>query len=69
MPGLFLDHIRRGFSFSQAETPDETIRRIQNSEKDKNTDHIDLRNAYQQTRYGNKEVDNDTVKALKDAYL
>jgi hypothetical protein len=64
-----LDHIRRGFSFSQAETPDETIRRIQNSEKDKNTDHIDLRNAYQQTRYGNKEVDNDTVKALKDAYL
>lgn len=64
-----LDHIRRGFSFSQAETPEETIGRIQNSEKDKSTDHNALKNAYQQTRYGNKEVDDDTVKALKDAYL
>lgn len=64
-----LDHIRRGFNFSQADTPDETIGKIQNNEKEKTTDHSVLKNAYQQTRYGNKEVDDETVKSLKDAYL
>lgn len=64
-----LAHVRRGFTFSQADTPDETIGRIRACEKDKNADHSILRNAYQQTRYGNKEVDDDTVKTLKDVYL
>ncbi len=64
-----LDHMRKGFAFSQAETPGEIIDRIQNSEKDKRMDHDSLKNTYQQTRYGDKEVDDETVKTLKDAYL
>lgn len=64
-----IDHMRKGFSFSQAETPGETINRIQDCEKNKEMDHDNLRNAYQQSRYGNKEVDDETVKTLKDSYL
>ncbi|NLO40409.1 MAG: DUF4129 domain-containing protein [Ruminiclostridium sp.] len=64
-----LNRVRKGFSFSQSETPGETIDRIQEREKEQNADHNNLRNAYQQARYGNKAADDQTVEMLKDAYL
>jgi hypothetical protein len=64
-----LDRVRKGFNFNQSETPSETIDRIQGSGKDEKADHDSLRNAYQQARYGNTGADDETVKALKDAYL
>lgn len=64
-----LARVRKGFSFSQSETPGETIDRIQEREKEQNVDHENLRKAYQQARYGNKAADDETVKTLKDVYL
>ncbi len=63
-----LDSIRHGFKFIPSETPDETIQRIQNGEKGETRDHNMLRNAYHQARYARVEIDDETVKALKDAY-
>jgi hypothetical protein len=63
-----LDNIRKGFHFIPSETSDETIKRIQDSEKDEARDHNTLRSAYRQARYGEKPVEDDTVKSLKDIY-
>jgi hypothetical protein len=63
-----LDHVRKGFQFTPSETSDETIGRIQNSEKDEAGDHNLLRSAYRQARYGKKPVEDETVSALKDIY-
>lgn len=63
-----LDSIRRGFNFIPSETPDETIRRIQSGERGDKCDHDTLRNAYHQARYAAVEIDDETVKVLKDAY-
>ena len=58
--------IRKGYVFNVSETPDETIKRIEQMEKDGEKDHGSLRNTYRQARYGNKEIDDNTVKTLKD---
>lgn len=63
-----LESIRRGFRFMSSETADETIRRIQSWEKGEKGDHSTLRNAYHLARYGRAEIDDETVKTLKDAY-
>jgi hypothetical protein len=64
-----LGWIRKGYVFNVSETPDETIKRIEQMEKDGEKDHGSLRNTYRQARYGNKEIDDNTVKTLKDIYL
>lgn len=62
------DHIKKGFHFIPSETPDETIDRIQQRDKSDSSTYDDLRDTYKKVRYGDKQVDDGTVAALKDAY-
>ncbi len=64
-----LAHIRKGFSFSAADTPDETVARIEKWNRDDGKSHDAIREIYSNARYGEKEPDDETVKTLKDAYI
>lgn len=66
---FILNHIRRGFQYSPADTPDETVNRIRDMEKQDTTEHEDIRSAYTLVRYGQKEIQDETVKVLKETYL
>lgn len=64
-----LDNIKRGFRFKVSDTPSETVRRISGEMKSSNENHSLLDEAYNSVRYGQKEVSDETVRALKDQYL
>ncbi len=63
------ENIRKGFSFSSADTPDETVARINERNRADENVHEDIRISYNQVRYGGKHPDDETVKALKDTYM
>jgi hypothetical protein len=64
-----LDNIKRGFHFRITDTPSETVERITGEMKGSEKDHSLINEAYNQVRYGKKEVSDETVKILKDKYL
>lgn len=64
-----LDSIQKGFQFRVSDTPLETVERISREIKGDNSDHSLLSETYDQARYGNKEISDETVMKLKDRYL
>jgi hypothetical protein len=64
-----LDNIKRGFRFKVSDTPSETVRRITWEVKSADKDHSLLNEAYNNVRYGKKEISDETVRILKDKYL
>lgn len=63
-----MDRIKRGFRYTPSNTPCETVNRIHQMEKGEKQ-HTSILHAYNKVRYGEKEIDQDTVNALKDMYL
>lgn len=64
-----LDSIRKGFHFRVSDTPSETAERISREIKSDGNDHSLLSETYNQARYGNGQISDETVKILKDRYL
>ncbi len=64
-----IDYIKKGFSFKLAYTPSEVVEQTQNYDKHEENDHTVLGETYNEVRYGNKNVDDETVSILKKKYL
>jgi len=63
------DNIRKGLSFSQSDTPDETVKHIHAMEKDSSVSHEKMRTEYNMVRYGEKIPSDNTVNELKQKYI
>lgn len=64
-----LEHIRKGLNFSPADTPGEAVNKIVRMTGDDPEKHSGILDAYKCVRYGEKEMDDNTVKFLKDMYI
>ena len=64
-----IGYIRKGLKFRLSDTPAEVAAQAGKYDKDKEKDHSILADAYNSVRYGAKQVDDETVIALKDKYL
>lgn len=63
-----MDYIRKGLKVSLANTPAEVADKARKFDKGEK-DHSLLRDVYNNVRYGDKKVDDETVRILKDRYL
>ena len=63
-----LSNIKNGYKFRISDTPSETVQRI-TKEFDGQENHELIGQAYNNVRYGIKELPDDIVGKLKDKYL
>lgn len=65
------DNIRKGFSFRQSDTPNETVSRINalHPLTNETLDHEGIRTEYNKVRYGGKEPSDEKVNELKQIYV